>query len=233
VIDQNRLLIDSFLFRIFLGGKTMTLPGSQGEHSVQQAFGTSKQALIFYNKHVLDYLNPLMCEFIESQEMMFIATADEHGECDCSFRAGHPGFVHVLNQKTLAYPEYQGNGVMASVGNITENAHVGLIFIDFLRSTVGLHVNGTALVVENESVLARRDLTPALIEATQMHGGRCPKFWIFIEVEEAYIHCSKHVPLLKKLDKKIHWGTDDPHFKGGDAFKAETCCRPWNNRNAG
>jgi len=211
----------------------MTLPGSQGEHSVQQAFGTSKQALIFYNKQVLDYLNPLMCEFIESQEMMFIATADEHGECDCSFRAGHPGFVHVLNQKTLAYPEYQGNGVMASVGNITENAHVGLIFIDFLRSTVGLHVNGTALVVENESVLARRDLTPALIEATQMHGGRCPKFWIFIEVEEAYIHCSKHVPLLKKMDKKIHWGTVDPHFKGGDAFKAETCCRPWNNRNAG
>ena len=66
-----------------------------------------------------------------------------------------------------------------------------------------------------------------MIKATQTTGGRCPERWMLVEVEEAYIHCSKHVPLLQKLDKDIHWGTDDENYKGGDAFKAKACPRPW------
>jgi len=168
-----------------------------------------------------------MREFIARQEMVSIATADAHGECDCSFRAGLPGFVYVLDEKTLAYPEYRGNGVIASVGNILENPHIGMIFIDFFQSTAGLHVNGKARVVDNEDLLARPDVTAEMIKATQTTGRRRPECWILVEVEEAYIHCSKHVPLLKKLDKKIHWGTDDENYKGGDYFKAKACSRPW------
>ena len=137
----------------------MKLPGSQGEHQAQEAFGTTRRALTFYNKQMLNALNPLMREFILRQEMVFIATADAQGACDCSFRAGLPGFVHVLDDTTLAYPEYRGNGVMASVGNIVENPHIGMIFIDFFQSTVGLHVNGKARIVDNEALLARRDVT--------------------------------------------------------------------------
>src|SRR5262249_9387088 len=118
--------------------KTMKLPGSKGEHQAQEECGTTRRALSFYNKQMLPYLNPLMRAFIARQEMVFIATADAYGACDCSFRAGLPGFVHVLDDKTLAYPEYRGNGVMASVGNIMENPHIGMIFIDFFQSTVGL-----------------------------------------------------------------------------------------------
>jgi uncharacterized protein len=205
----------------------MKLPGSKGEHQAQEAFGTTRRALTFYNKQMLHYLNPLMREFIARQEMVFIATADAHGECDCSLRAGLPGFVHVLDDKTLAYPEYRGNGVMASVGNILENPHIGMIFIDFFQSTVGLHVNGKAHVVDNEALLARLDVTAEMITATQTIGGSRSERWILVEVEEAYIHCSKHVPLLQKLSKEIHWGTDDEHYKGGDAFKAKACPRPW------
>jgi len=205
----------------------MKLPGSKGEHQAQEAFGTTRRALTFYNKQMLHYLNPLMREFIARQEMVFIATADAHGECDCSLRAGLPSFVHVLDEKTLAYPEYRGNGVMASVGNILENPHIGMIFIDFFQSTVGLHVNGKAHVVDNKALLARLDVTPEMITATQMIGGSRPERWMLVEVEEAYIHCSKHVPLLQKLSKEIHWGTDDEHYKGGDAFKAKACPRPW------
>ena len=207
----------------------MKLPGSKGEHQAQEAFGTIRRALTFYNKQMLNYLNPLMREFIARQEMVFIATADAHGACDCSFRAGLPGFVHVLDDTTLAYPEYRGNGVMASVGNILETPHIGMIFIDFFQSTVGLHVNGKARVVDNEALLARLDVRPEIITATQTTGGRRPERWMLVEVEEAYIHCSKHVPLLQKLSKEIHWGTDDEHDKGGDAFKAKTCPRPWDN----
>jgi hypothetical protein len=65
------------------------------------------------------------------------------------------------------------------------------------------------------------------IQATQTPGGRHPECWMLVEGEEAYIHCSKHVPLLQKMDKDIHWGTDDEHEKGGDYFKAKACSRPW------
>ncbi len=205
----------------------MKLPGSEGEHQSQEKFGTTRRALVFYNKQMLNYLNPVMREFIARQEMVFIATADAHGECDCSVRAGLPGFVHVFDEKTLAYPEYRGNGVMASVGNLLENPHIGMIFIDFFQSTVGLHVNGEARVVDNEDLLARSAVTPEMIKATKTTGGRCPERWILVKVEEAYIHCSKHVPLLKKQDKEIYWGTDDENRKGGDYFKAKACPRPW------
>jgi hypothetical protein len=57
---------------------------------------------------------------------MFVASSNADGECDCSLRSGPPGFVHTLDPKTLVYPEYRGNGVMATLGNITENPHIGL-----------------------------------------------------------------------------------------------------------
>ena len=122
----------------------MEIPGSKGEHQAQERFGTSRRALAFYNKQMLNYLNPEMREFIARQEMVFIATSDSQGDCDCSLRSGLPGFVRVLDEGTLAYPEFRGNGVMASVGNILENPHMGMIFIDFFKSTVGLHVNDKA-----------------------------------------------------------------------------------------
>lgn len=199
----------------------MKLPGSEGEHQAQRKYGTTRRALAFYDKQMLDCLNPLMREFIARQQMVFVATSDAQGECDCSFRSGPPGFVHALDDKTLTYPEYRGNGVMASIGNLLENPHIGLVFIDFFDSTVGLHVNGKAQVVENQDLLARPDLPPAILEAVQTKTGRRPERWILVEVAEAYIHCSKHVPLLQELDKKIHWGTDQSSHKGGDYFKAK------------
>jgi predicted pyridoxine 5'-phosphate oxidase superfamily flavin-nucleotide-binding protein len=206
------------------------LPGSKGEHLAQAKYDTTRRALAFYNKQMLTYLNPLMCEFIGQQELLFIATSDAQGECDCSLRAGHPGFVKVLDEKTLVYPEYRGNGVMASVGNILENPHIGMIFIDFFQHTVGLHVNGKACVVENDELAHLPNVSSEVIEESKICGGRSPERWILVEVEEAYIHCSKHIPLLQKLDKKIHWGTDDMKHKGGDAFKAKDCSRPWNQK---
>jgi len=145
---------------------------------------------------MLDYLNPYMRKFILKQEMVFIATADSKGECDCSFRAGKRGFVRVLNEKTLIYPEYRGNGVMASLGNILENPHIGMTFIDFFENTIGLHVNGKAKIVENDELLA--DKTQASVANRIQEGEVAPERWIFITVEEAYIHSSKHIPSPQK-----------------------------------
>ena len=194
--------------------------GSEGERILQKKVGSENKASAFYDKQMLDYLNPYMRKFILKQEMVFIATADSKGECDCSFRAGKQGFVRILNEKMLLCPEYRGNGVMASMGNILENSHIGMTFIDFFENTIGLHVNGKAKIVENDELLA--DKTQASVANSIQEEGVAPERWIFITVEEAYIHCSKHIPHLQKLGKKIHWGTDKKAHKGGDFFKTET-----------
>ena len=195
-----------------------TPPGSAGEHVLQQRFGTADRASAFYRNQVLDHLNERMVAFVRRMEMAFVATADAHGECDCSIRCGPAGFVHVLSDRQLCYPEYRGNGVMASLGNLSENGHVGLLFVDFLRDCVGLHVNGRATVVETDALLARPGLPQRLRDDCQLRGGRRPERWVVLDVIEAYIHCAKHLPMLAKVPKKIAWGTDDPVAKGGDYF---------------
>jgi predicted pyridoxine 5'-phosphate oxidase superfamily flavin-nucleotide-binding protein len=203
-----------------------TMPGSRGEHDLQELYGTRARAEAFYQKQVLSYLNPPMRTFIARQEMFFLATADGHGECDVSFRAGEAGFVHVLGEKILVYPEYRGNGVMASLGNIAENPRAGLLFVEFVRDKVGLHVNGSARILSNEELLACPDLPAALRIDLAETGGRKPERWVLVTVEEAYIHCSKHIPrLVKAGDHVRHWGTDDERAKGGDYFRAKSSPR--------
>ena len=201
----------------------MKKPGSKGEHNLQKEFQTEKRALGFYQNQLLNHLNPEMCRFIMGQEFVFISTADANGECDASFRAGHAGFVEVLDEKTLIFPEYRGNGILASMGNISENPHIGMVFIDFYQSSIGLHVNGTAEIFSNEELESDPDPSGKIKMVLKKSGPRKPISWIKVRVGEAYIHCSKHIPLMQKRDKKIHWGTDDEKLKGGDFFNAKNC----------
>ena len=167
--------------------------------------------------------------------MLFLSTSDAFGNCDASIRTGPPGFVCVIDEHALAYPEYRGNGVMATLGNLSENPHVGLLFVDFFGSTVGCHVNGTARIVENDSLLSGVGGFPAALREMARNeleisgNGRQPERWVIVQVEEAYIHCSKHIPSLAKKEKEIAWGTDDPVAKGGDFFNVKNLSRPWNS----
>jgi predicted pyridoxine 5'-phosphate oxidase superfamily flavin-nucleotide-binding protein len=204
--------------------ETVAFPGSNGEHELQEKCNTTSRANAFYRHQVLGYLNPLMQAFVTKQEMMFVGTADGHGEADTSFRAGLAGFIRVLDEKTLAYPEYRGNGVMSSLGNIFENPHVGLLFVDFTEK-VGLHVNGRARIVENDEFLRIASASELTREDIPPSTGRGPERWVVVSVLEAYIHCSKHIPRMQKIDEEIQWGTDDVRAKGGDYFKAKTSPR--------
>lgn len=190
--------------------------GSTAERGLQERYGTEARAAAFYDKQVLDHLNPRMREFITEQEMVFVSTADSSGDCDNTFRAGPPGFVRVVDERTLAYPEYRGNGVMASLANISENGHAALLFVDFLKHIIGLHVNGIARIMESTQARAYG------LERFEHDGppGRKPERWVVIGVEEAYIHCGKHIPRMARRDRKIDWGTDDVKRKGGDFFCA-------------
>ena len=201
-------------------------PGSAGEHVLQEKLGTTKRANAFYDNQVLDHLTPLMREFIERMTMAFIATSDAHGECDSSFRAGPPGFVRVLDEKTVIWPEYKGNGVMASMGNISENGYVGLLFVDFFETQVGLHVNGSATIVENSAVEAFSALFARLPFATGLATSddvkKTPERWVVVSIDEAYIHCSKHIPMLRHAPVEAETGR-----RSGDVFRAKHGDRAW------
>ena len=200
--------------------KSTLLPGSDGEHKIQEKYDSKSRAINFYEKQMLSYLAPRMKEFIARQEFLFVATADRHGECDCTSKFGKPGFIRVLSDNYLIYPEYRGNGVYANTGNMSENPHIAMLMIDFTRDTVGLHVNGKVRVVETDELRQYADKLPAdVIEEINLEGKKCPERWVMVEVEEAYIQCSKHIPLLKKADKTIDWGTDNAAAKGGDYFQ--------------
>jgi len=146
---------------------------------------------------------------------------------------GPQGFRCVLDERRLAYPEYRGNGAFASLGNMLENPHIGLIFIDFFHATIGLHVNGKTRIHSPEDFLSRHLPQEDCTRFSDTVAGLNPEMWVEVEVEEAYVHCSKHIPLLARLRKDLAWGTDDPAKKGGDYFHAKGCSRPWANGTPG
>ncbi len=190
-------------------------PGSAGERTLQARHGTTQRAGQFYQDQVTSQLTPVMRQFIQRMEMAFIATSDGSGECDCSFRAGPAGFIIVLDDRTIAYPEYRGNGVMASLGNMLQNPHIGIFLADFTHDLIGLHVNGAASIVTPARM---REFDPDLPESG--HPGRRPVQWVVVHVTEAYIHCSKHIPKMVPQSRVRHWGTDNPRHKGSDYFGA-------------
>ncbi|MEV7005881.1 pyridoxamine 5'-phosphate oxidase family protein [Streptosporangium sp. NPDC051022] len=189
------------------------LPGSRGEHVLQRLFATRDRARRFYDRQVVDHLTPHMREFVARQEMVFVGTADASGNCDTTFRAGPPGFVRVLDDSTLMYPEFRGNGVLASLGNILENPHLSLLFVDFFEDLVGLHVNGAATITTAYDAARRHGLA----DEDRTVPGRRAERWVMVRVEEAYIHCSKHIPLLARQDRRRR-GPEAGRPAGDDYF---------------
>jgi len=114
--------------------------------------------------------------FITRSPMFFIATADAEGRPDCSYKGGMPGFVRVLDERTLAFPDYDGNGMYRTWGNVLVNPHVGLLFIDF-DQTKRIRVNGTAQVREDDPL---RDDFPGAVFIVRVTASRifpnCPRY---------------------------------------------------------
>jgi len=93
--------------------------------------------------------------FIERVDMFFLATADADGRPQCSYKGGEPGFVRVLDASTIAFPNYDGNGMYLSIGNVLVNPHVGLLFVDFTAQRPSrLRLNGVASVDEGDPLAA-------------------------------------------------------------------------------
>ena len=114
--------------------------------------------------------------FIQRCPMFFMATADAAGHPDCSYKGGLPGFVRVLDERTLAFPDYDGNGMYRTLGNVLVNAHVGLLFLDF-EQTRRLRVNGTASVSADDPLRAEFPDSVFIVRVRATHiFPNCPRY---------------------------------------------------------
>jgi len=134
--------------------------------------------------------------FIERSAMFFIATADSQGRPDCSYKGGLPGFVRVVDECTLAIPDYDGNGMYRTWGNVLANPRVGLLFSDF-ENPKRLRINGTAIVREDDPL---RESCPGAVFIVRVTAElifpNCPRYLHKMQVVEhsAYAPRPGYVP---------------------------------------
>ena len=125
--------------------------------------------------------------FIERMDMFFLATADGEGRPQCSYKGGAPGFVRVLDERTLAFPNYDGNGMYLSMGNLAVNANVGLLFIDFVSKRPSrLRVNGAASIDERDPLI-----------------GEYPEaqFVVRVAVREVFPNCPRYIHRMELVER--------------------------------
>jgi predicted pyridoxine 5'-phosphate oxidase superfamily flavin-nucleotide-binding protein len=155
-----------------------------GNRQLQDRFDTRRLADRIEEKLVHDHLSPHDAAFIEDRDMFFLATADEEGRPNCSYKGGDPGFVRVVDQGTLAFPNYNGNGMYLSTGNLLENPNVGLLFIDLERGN-RMRVNGLATVDEHDELMAEYP------EA---------QFVVRVAVREVFPNCPRYIHRYRKVE---------------------------------
>jgi uncharacterized protein len=127
-----------------------------GARELQDRFDTRRLADRIEQVKVHDTITAEDRAFIERMDMFFLATADAEGRPQCSYKGGDPGFVAVLDAHTVAFPNYDGNGMYLSVGNLRVNPHVGLLFVDFSgRPPRRLRLNGIASVDPGDPLVSR------------------------------------------------------------------------------
>ena len=147
--------------------------------------------------------------FIDSVAYFFVATADAQGRPDCSFKGGLPGFVRVTGPSELAFPDYDGNGMFKSLGNIAVNAAVGLLFIALHDKPRRLRVNGTAKVSRDDPLLAKTVGAQLIVR---------------VEAHAIFPNCPRYIPTMSMTDPSIYAprpGCEpvEPAWKGFADFK--------------
>jgi predicted pyridoxine 5'-phosphate oxidase superfamily flavin-nucleotide-binding protein len=124
----------------------------EGNRRLQDAFDTRRLADRLEEVKVRDFIDEGDRAFIEALDMFFLATADADGRPTCSYKGGDPGFVRVLDERTIAFPNYDGNGMYLSLGNALVNPEVGLLFVSFERRR-RLRLDGTASIDAGDALL--------------------------------------------------------------------------------
>lgn len=115
--------------------------------------------------------------FISSRDMFFLTTIDHRGYPTCSYKGGYAGFVKVIDNKTMAFPSYDGNGMFLSMGNIKQNNKVGMLFIDF-ETPHRVRVHGVATVSKSDPLLSEYHEAELIVR---------------IKITEVFVNCPRYV----------------------------------------
>jgi uncharacterized protein len=190
----------------------MSSPYHDGSRRLQDRFDTRRLAdrldELFLSRPVID---PADRAFIERMDMFFLATADADGRPQCSYKGGDPGFVRVLDERTLAFPNYDGNGMYLSIGNLLENPQVGLLFIDFVSARPSrLRLNGVASIDEQDELINRYPGAQFIVRvrATQVFPN-CPRYihrMALVERSRFVPRVDRHTPIPDW--KRSDWACD-------------------------
>lgn len=180
----------------------------QGNRLLQDAFDSRRISDRLEEKLARQAFTSDDKAFIESAIYFFVATADAAGRPDCSFKGGRPGFVRVTGPSELAFPDYDGNGMFKSLGNLLVNDNIGLLFIDMHERPRRLRVNGTATV--------RRD-DPLLQQAVGA------QLVVRVQVRAIFPNCPRYIPSLRLVEESIYAPTPgaepvEPAWKSFEMF---------------
>jgi uncharacterized protein len=181
-----------------------------GNRALQDRFGSRALADRLEEKTFRAAFSDADREFVEGAPYFFLATADEHGRPDCSFKGGPPGFVRVTGPSELAFPDYDGNGMFKSLGNLARNPSVGLLFIALHDKPRRLRINGAATVGDDDPLLAK---TPGA------------QLIVRVAARAIFPNCPRYIPSLTYSGPSVHWPSEgaapvEPAWKADPAFSA-------------
>ena len=163
-------------------------PYNSGSRELQDRFDSRRIAdrLAEYTLH--DRFSESDRQFIERCPMFFLATAAADGQPDCSYKGGMPGFVRVVDEQTLVFPDYDGNGMFRSLGNIAVNPQVGLLFIDFEQGN-RMRVNGRAALHFDDTLQAEYPGAQLIVRVTP---------------EGIFPNCPRYIHKLKLVEYSVY-----------------------------
>jgi uncharacterized protein len=155
---------------------------------LQDRFDTRRLADRLADVKVRDHFTADDSAFIERLDMFFLATADADGRPTCSYKGGDPGFVRILDARTLAFPNYDGNGMYLSMGNVLANPAIGLLFLDFERQR-RLRVEGSAQVCFDDPLC---DAFPGA------------QFVVRVTPERVFPNCPRYIHRYQLVERSVY-----------------------------
>lgn len=160
-----------------------------GQRALQDHFGSRALADRLDENLRRERFNEADKTFVEASPFFFLATSDADGQPDCSFKGGEPGFVQIVSPDLLVWPDYDGNGMFRSLGNIQVNPKVGLLFLRIGERPGRLRVNGTATLVFDHSALEAFPGAQVLIRLTPT---------------DIFPNCPRYIPRLDLIEPAVH-----------------------------
>jgi len=155
--------------------------------ALQKQFDTSKMAVLLEEMDT-DEVEEQHKAFIESRDMFWLATVDSEGRPQCQYKGGAPGFVRVIDPKTVVFPSYDGNGRFHSMGNISATSKIGMLFLDF-ETPNRLRLQGEASVSADDPLLSEYEEAELIIR---------------INVTDVIINCPRYIHKMKRVEQSRH-----------------------------